>query len=416
MRMTWRKYTGIAVPLLMMMVLLCGSVVSLANPLDQARLFTADIEYDYIAWLANAAGQKASQALLNPVQRLPQEQQTRLVKRYFTLVQALEVVQARVELVYADPAISDAAAAAAELIRQQHALQQSLDGLSPLVEAILQFQVASVMADEGIGFLAQPLPPVLFHSSPLPKALIVSPRDSIRQEVNISLLADLGLEDITRLEENVSFYMNASALVVDVGGIGVYPTMVQRSSNIEWTLDTIAHEWTHNYLTLHPLGWNYDTTAELRTMNETAASIVGKEISREVMRRYYADDDTGENKTPKAWLKRTAVNEFDFRQEMHKTRVRVDELLAQGKVEEAEEYMEQRRVVFVEHGYMIRKLNQAYFAFHGAYADMPGGAAGEDPVGPAVRALREQAGSLALFLRRIAWMNSFTDLQKALAH
>jgi hypothetical protein len=33
-----------------------------------------------------------------------------------------------------------------------------------------------------------------------------------------------------------------------------------------------------------------------------------------------------------------------------------------------------------------------------------------------VRALREQAGSLALFLRRIAWMNSFTDLQKALAH
>ena len=416
LRMTWRKYTGIAVPLLIMMVLLCGSVVSLADPLDQARLFTAYIEYDYIAWLANASGQKASQALLNPVQRLPQEQQTRLVKRYFTLVQALEVVQARVELVYADPAISDAAAAAAELIRQQHALQQSLDGLSPLVEAILQFQVASVMADEGIGFLAQPLPPVLFHSSPLPKALIVSPRDSIRQEVNISLLADLGLEDITRLEENVSSYMNASALVVDVGGIGVYPTMVQRSSNIEWTLDTIAHEWTHNYLTLHPLGWNYDTTAELRTMNETAASIVGKEISREVMRRYYADDDTGENKTPKAWLKRTAVNEFDFRQEMHKTRVRVDELLAQGKVEEAEEYMEQRRVVFVEHGYMIRKLNQAYFAFHGAYADMPGGAAGEDPVGPAVRALREQAGSLALFLRRIAWMNSFTDLQKALAH
>ena len=414
--MTWRKYTGIAVPLLIMMVLLCGSVVSLANPLDQARLFTADIEYDYIAWLANAAGQKASQALLNPVQRLPQEQQTRLVKRYFALVQELEIVQARVEMVYADPAISDASAAAAELLRQQHALQQSLDGLSPLVEAILQFQVARVMADEGIGFLAQPLPPVLFHSSPLPKALIVSPRDSIRQEVNISLLADLGLEDITRLEENVSSYMNASALVVDVGGIGVYPTMVQRSSNIEWTLDTIAHEWTHNYLTLHPLGWNYDTTAELRTMNETAASIVGKEISREVMRRYYADDDTGENKTPKAWLKRTAVNEFDFRQEMHKTRVRVDELLAQGKVEEAEEYMEQRRVVFVEHGYMIRKLNQAYFAFHGAYADMPGGAAGEDPVGPAVRALREQAGSLALFLRRIAWMNSFTDLQKALAH
>ena len=75
LRMTWRKYTGIAVPLLMMMVLLCGSVVSLADPLDQARLFTAYIEYDYIAWTLNAVSEKAGQAQLNVVQRLsPLEQ------------------------------------------------------------------------------------------------------------------------------------------------------------------------------------------------------------------------------------------------------------------------------------------------------------------------------------------------------
>ena len=63
---------------------------------------------------------------------------------------------------------------------------------------------------------------------------------------------------------------------------------------------------------------------------------------------------------------------------------------------------------------MIRKLNQAYFAFHGAYADTPGGAAGEDPVGPAVRELRQQSATLAEFLRTIAWMNSFEDLQQAI--
>ena len=45
----------------------------------------------------------------------------------------------------------------------------------------------------------------------------------------------------------------------------------------------------------------------------------------------------------------------------------------------------------------MRKLNQAYFAFYGAYADQPGGAAGEDPVGPAVRALRERSQGLADF-------------------
>ncbi|MGC8857256.1 MAG: hypothetical protein ACP5QU_10740, partial [Anaerolineae bacterium] len=108
-----------------------------------------------------------------------------------------------------------------------------------------------------------------------------------------------------------------------------------------------------------------------------------------------------------------AAKAFDFRAEMHATRVTVDALLAEGKIAEAEAYMEQRRQVFLQHGYLIRKLNQAYFAFYGAYADVPGGAAGEDPVGPAVRALRAQSRSLKEFVQRIAWMTSFEQLQKA---
>ena len=107
------------------------------------------------------------------------------------------------------------------------------------------------------------------------------------------------------------------------------------------------------------------------------------------------------------------VDTFDFNHEMHETRVKVDELLKAGKIDEAETYMEQRRQIFVQHGYLIRKLNQAYFAFYGAYADTPGGAAGEDPVGPAVRALRQQSASLADFLNRISWMTSFDQLQAA---
>jgi hypothetical protein len=105
---------------------------------------------------------------------------------------------------------------------------------------------------------------------------------------------------------------------------------------------------------------------------------------------------------------------FDFRAEMHETRVTADQLLAEGKIEEAESYMEQRRQIFWENGYLLRKLNQAYFAFHGAYADVPGGAAGEDPVGPAVRALREQSDSLADFINTISWMTSFEQLKQAI--
>ena len=97
---------------------------------------------------------------------------------------------------------------------------------------------------------------------------------------------------------------------------------------------------------------------------------------------------------------------------MRETRVNVDALLAEGKIEEAEAYMEERRLMFLSNGYLFRKINQAYFAFFGAYADSPGGAAGEDPVGPAVRALREQSGSLADFVNTISWMTSFEQLQK----
>jgi hypothetical protein len=68
-----------------------------------------------------------------------------------------------------------------------------------------------------------------------------------------------------------------------------------------------------------------------------------------------------------------------------------------------------------DHGYAIRKLNQAYFAFYGAYAETPAGAAGEDPVGPAVRLLRQRSSSLAAFLRSIARMSSFDQLKEAIA-
>ena len=103
----------------------------------------------------------------------------------------------------------------------------------------------------------------------------------------------------------------------------------------------------------------------------------------------------------------------EFREEMRQTRVTADQLLAEGKLEEAETYMEARRAVFWENGYRLRKLNQAYFAFYGAYADEPGGEAGDDPVGAAVRAFFSESPSLAAFLKRIAWMTSFEDLQGA---
>jgi hypothetical protein len=100
---------------------------------------------------------------------------------------------------------------------------------------------------------------------------------------------------------------------------------------------------------------------------------------------------------------------------MRATRVHADELLAQGQIEQAEAYMEARRLVFWDHGYRhLRRINQAYFAFYGAYADQPGGAAGADPAGEAVRALWERIGDPVRFLRTVAGVTSLPELQALL--
>lgn len=99
---------------------------------------------------------------------------------------------------------------------------------------------------------------------------------------------------------------------------------------------------------------------------------------------------------------------------MYETRLYVDELLSQGKIEEAEEFMEKRRQVFWENGYRIRKLNQAYFAFYGAYADRPYSAAGADPVGSDVRLLRSRSTSLAEFINIMSGLRSYQDLKDLL--
>ena len=63
----------------------------------------------------------------------------------------------------------------------------------------------------------------------------------------------------------------------------------------------------------------------------------------------------------------------------------------------------------------LRRLNQAYFAFYGAYADLPQGAAGEDPIGAAVRQLWTATASPSDFLRQMSRMNSVADLELAVS-
>ena len=400
------------------LLLLPRSQVSDQDTASRVREFSRAWEFDYVSWTLASLRSKLAQFSSAPTRYLDPASQHELVKEYADTVQELDSLGAQIRHIYADPGVKDPEQEAADLLQQQKTLQARRANLAPLAEGVIQAQISAVVAEMGLTFLGQPTPAVLFDVTPLPMALIVSPREKIQQDANISLLPDITVDAMDAVEKRVSEEMDVSALVVPVGGIGMYPTMVMSSSDLNWLIETVAHEWIHNYLTLRPLGMNYETSPELRTMNETTASIAGREIADAVIARFYpelipppAEEELPEpqKSSPEDFKPR-----FNFNREMHTTRVVVDGLLERGLVDRAEEFMEYQREYFWKNGYQIRKLNQAYFAFYGAYADQPGGAAGEDPVGPAVRALRERSASLTDFLKRIAGMSSFGQLQQAL--
>ena len=415
--MNFNTILRLAIVFTLMLLVLGNSGVINFSIQEQTREFTRQIEFDYVDWTLEALAQKAVQSAMGTQRMLPVEQQRQIVFSYLQLINQERQIQDQINQIYADPSVKNPAVASAGLQSQLADRQNQIQQIAPLVESILQQQISTVLAELGLSLGGQPIPPLLYHVTPLPNALIISPRSVIRQDADISLQPDLTVAEKNELETEIEAQMDVSALVVPVGGVGIYPTMVMESYDLSWLIETVSHEWTHNFLTLRPLGVNYYTSPELRTMNETTASIAGTEICEVVIAKFYPEYLPQPQPEPtqpsQVSEEEPTPPEFDYRAEMHTTRVMADSLLEQGKIEEAENYMETRRQFFVANGYPIRKLNQAYFAFYGAYADQPGGAAGQDPVGPAVRVLREQNSSLADFINQMSWMTSFAQLQKA---
>ena len=420
----WKRIKRI-VRLVLIMVILLAIMNNSGMPslrfVEQVRVYTRQIEFDYVNWTLNALFRKLSQSALGVVRYQDEPQQQSIINHYLELVQEKRQLNNQITQIYSDPQQVNPQFSASPLIQRQQAVKLEMDHIGLFAEGILQTQVTRVLAENNMTGLGQPLPPVQYRTTALPYALIISPRGIIQQDANISLLPDLTLDQIVDLERSVEQALNVSALVVPVGGIGVYPTMVMETDNLPWLSEVVSHEWTHNFLTFRPLGLLYDQSPALRTINETTASIAGKELGELVLKENYPwllpepelPSQAQENITPPPVID---PPQFEFQTEMHETRVTVDALLSEGKISEAESYMESRRLFFLENGYSIRRLNQAYFAFYGAYADTPGGAAGEDPVGAAVRSLRSQSRNLSDFIRRISWVTSFESLNVLLTH
>jgi hypothetical protein len=334
------------------------------------------------------------------------DEEASVVIEYFSLTEQIKSLQAEINTGYKT---RDSASMEAKLDR----LRAQKAALAEAVERIISRQIREVLAEQGIYHpldncikLRVGFPPLIFRLEPPPHLLVVSPRDRIESMREIHLQQELSLETMESIEEQVD-KLGVSSLVVGLGGLGTYPAFVVDDASLQFTINAATEEWLHSYLVFKPLGFLYllDTTGisrnyEIATMNETVVGIVSKEIGTIVCQKYYPGYENSTH--PPA-----EEPEFDFNREMREIRQAVDNYLAQGEITQAEEFMEQKRQYLASEGYYIRKLNQAYFAFHGTYADSP---TSISPIGAELKQLREQSASLKDFLDTAAAMTSRQDL------
>ena len=414
--MPLRRRTILILVLLLLPLFLPADTIPADKTLDvQVAALVSGRSFNFALWEVGAVASKLKDLVADPTARLDDSAAQQLVVDYVAAARRIGELEGDITRLLSDPQQMNPEGAIAAWQAELDSLRQRQAEHRAAVEATLESQTATVLAEEGLTTLGLLWPPLKFHFSEPPLYLIVSPRQRIALRKGMHLRAEFSLSEREDIEAHVDSHVpDYVALVEEIGGFGAYPTMVIDNASLSWILDTIAHEWTHNYLAFRPLGWHYFDDSDTVTLNETVASIVGEEIGARVLERYYPQQiplprPSASERRPLR-IPELLPPRFDFNGEMRRTRLRADQLLAEGRVEEAEAFMEEQRQRFVAHGYALRKLNQAYFAFHGSYATAPSSV---DPIGPKMTRLRDASPSLLAFLETVSRFTSVEDLEEA---
>ena len=377
----------------------------------QLREITGPYRFDVVKWELNALTQEAGKLFSRQEST---DNATSAAATFFANVERINGLVSEIEAVRAGNRQGDLTSLEDELNERR---RQNAE-LAGTVEGLLETQIREAFTQQGIfnpldtylglriGF-----PPVNIYLAKPPNLLVVSPRDRIESIREVTLLPEMSVEDMASIEAEIDS-LGVSSLVVNLGGISTYPSYVMDTADARFILDTAGEEWLHQYMAFTPLGFRYvlDLTGirqdyDIATMNETVASMVSKEIGGIIYKQHYAPGQA-DDAEPAA-----AESGFDFNKEMREIRQAVDDYLARGEIEQAEEFMEQKQQYLAENGYYIRKLNQAYFAFYGTYADSP---TSISPIGAEMKELRSRSASLKDFLDTVAAMTNRQDLADSL--
>lgn len=381
---------------------------------------TAGWEFDLLGWEADALFQKAAAVARSPIAGMDDEAQSNAVRAYIGRAQTIAALEAEVTALMAQS--SDAGETSSSLEGERAALEAEIaelrtvqDEQRPIAEAAIEHQITTVLQEMGIGLAGRIMPPVLFSFTESPKKLVISPRSRIITQDAMILNPGMPLEAVEASEETLEAENGSvSVYITPTGGMGAFPTMVVEDASLSWILSTVAHEWVHTYLAFFPLGFNYGIDQENTTINETVADIVGDEAGLRALERYYPELVPVESAD--AADQTYVAPAFDYRAQMAETRQVVDKLLYFGRADDAEHYMEVRRRLFVDNGYNLRKLNQAYFAFHGSYGTSAAAdVSTPDALGPRVQLLRDLTGDAVTFLRTIRSITDRAGLEALIA-
>lgn len=417
-----KRVIKVALGVLLLLALLQNSSIPAYRAFDyRVGAVVAGYQFSFARWEVGAITRKLDQMVASAAGSLSEEEKKATVLDYLSLIQRVSELEGSIQQTYS--AVEENPAMAVLPLRQElEKLRQRQAERQGLVEAILEEQITQILLSEDLDTLGLVWPPVKFQFERLPLYLVISPREEIRVKKGIYLEHGLGLDVREAIEDEIDDTLDVSALTVGVGGLSAYPTMIMEAASLDFIVKAAAHEWVHGYLFFRPLGWHYEDSPQMRTINETVASIVGDEVGDLVIRRFYPElapppssfpptvggDEGGAGEEQP----QPEPVESEFDREMRQIRLTVDEMLAQGKVEGAEEYMEEQRRFLVSQGYYIRKLNQAYFAFYGAYATSP---ISVDPIGETLQRLRRERASLKEFVDAVAAITSYEDLWRTLS-
>lgn len=386
-------------------------------------------EFNYVAWEVGALWQKASQLLFGYHDYLDSATEKEIVIDYLQAVGQLQRLEGDIEATFTSPT-PDAETRRQSLTEERLIIVNRIRELQPLAEPIIEAQVSVVLRDLGFEVGGQVLPPVTFRFVIPPDILVISPRDIIRQDFSYSLRPLTPAEQVAIEAQVEQASPDDAARVTGIGGVGIYPAMVEETRWAAFAYEIVAHEWSHHYLFLYPSGQQYLAASETRIINETTATVFGNAVGVMVLEQFYSDEvaqglvwvpdyptladffpqpdsEVGNVDAPDLWRRsrltadylvqlgqpdtaQTVLNSYqsllrnrnipilqpatiDRGRVINRTRLTTDYLLQLDKIEAAEDYM-----VAQGQRLNIRRLNQAWFAFYGGYQADPSAGGGTD--------------------------------------